>query len=149
LKANVSHCLSGGCDASTFCALLFKAHSRRELLANATIAASSVAAHSARRSLHCEILVPSMSALGQSRQIGTLPPLTGCPLRSKSGQANACLGMSIQCHTGAPKLRSRTTSACCGPSWGRHGPPVWLEHHPGFTYCFFHSSALMGSSEMP
>src|SRR5215472_4455095 len=37
---------------------------------------------------------PLMSALGHFRQIGTLPTLSTCPLRSKSGQANACLDMS-------------------------------------------------------
>jgi hypothetical protein len=31
---------------------------------------------------------------GHFRQRDTLPPLTGCPLCSKSRQANACLGMS-------------------------------------------------------
>src|SRR5262245_17691952 len=33
-------------------------------------------------------------AMGHQRRIGTLSPLTGCPLCSKSGQANARLGMS-------------------------------------------------------
>src|SRR5262249_29419750 len=38
--------------------------------------------------------------------------------------------------TGAPKLRSQTTSA------------VRLEHHCLLTNSFFHSSAVMGSSEI-
>src|SRR5262249_21458400 len=38
-----------------------------------------------------------MSELGQFRQIGTLPTLMACPLRSESGQANACLAMSASC----------------------------------------------------
>jgi len=43
LKANVSHCLSGMWRPAHFCASLFKTHSRRQLLANAAIAASRVA----------------------------------------------------------------------------------------------------------
>src|SRR5262249_32012662 len=75
----------GDVTPAHFCASLFKAHSRRQLLANATIAASRVAAHSARRSLHCGILIPSMSALDHFRQIGAVATLRGCPLRPASG----------------------------------------------------------------
>src|SRR5947209_15421448 len=35
------------------------------------------------------------------------------------------------------------------PSLRPPRPPVWLEHHPALTNCFFHSSALIGSSEVP
>src|SRR5262249_33843532 len=41
---------------------------------------------------------PSLSVWGHFRKIGTLPPLAACPLRSKSGQANACLDLSALCH---------------------------------------------------
>src|SRR6516162_191432 len=34
---------------------------------------------------------------GARRQIGALPTLAACPLRSKSGQANACLDLSALC----------------------------------------------------
>jgi hypothetical protein len=49
----------------------------------------------------------SMSALGHFRQIGMLPTLGACPLRSKSGQANACLDMSALCQhqTRAPQQK--------------------------------------------
>src|SRR5215813_4855164 len=36
----------------------------------------------------------SLSALGHFRQMGTVPTLTGCPLRFKSGYAHACHDMS-------------------------------------------------------
>src|SRR5262245_39482833 len=35
-----------------------------------------------------------MSALGHFRQMGAVPTLTGCPLRSNSGHAHACHDMS-------------------------------------------------------
>src|ERR1700751_2724689 len=35
-------------------------------------------------------------------------------------------GIELAVVTGAPKLRSRTTSACCGPSWGRHAQLISL-----------------------
>src|SRR6516165_3995512 len=49
------------------------------------------------RLLRCGISTRPVTAVGHFRQIGTLPTLTGCPLRSESGQAHACLDMSASC----------------------------------------------------
>src|SRR5258708_3555105 len=52
--------------------------------------------------------------------------------------------------SGKQRRRDDTTSAFCGPARLRLPcPPFAIAHHPGFTYCFFHSSALIGLSEMP
>src|SRR5262245_15234832 len=40
---------------------------------------------------------PTNDAMGHFRQIGTLPPLTRCPLRSESGHARTGLDMSASC----------------------------------------------------
>jgi len=47
-----------------------------------------------------------MSALGHFRQIGIVPPVTACPLRSKSGQTRACFAMSALCR-----------QCCKSPAW--------------------------------
>src|SRR5262249_48864176 len=47
--------------------------------------------------LHCGISAPSMSALGHQQPRRSKPYHGACPLRSKSGQANACLAMSAWC----------------------------------------------------
>jgi len=50
-------------------------------------------------------------AMGHFRQIGTLPPLTRCPLRSESGHARTGLDMSASCQkrTHAPLLKAWST----------------------------------------
>ena len=51
-------------------------------------------------------------AMGHFRQIGTLPPLTRCPLRSESGHARTGLDLSASCQkrTHAPLLKAWSTT---------------------------------------
>jgi hypothetical protein len=52
-----------------------------------------------RRLLHCGSSIRPMSALGHFRQIGTLRTLTGCPLRSESGQVGGHRAKSALCQS--------------------------------------------------
>src|SRR5262249_59797578 len=63
--------------------------------------------------LHRGISILPMSALGHFRQIGIVPPVTACPLRSKSGQTRACFAMSAlcgQCQRDCHHLAARAVS---------------------------------------
>src|SRR5262245_1771167 len=67
--------------------------------------------------LQCRILVWLMSALGQTRPIDEPATLVPCPLRSKSGQVNACLDLSALCQK--PTFAVQQTSPCQST---RHSP---------------------------
>src|SRR6516162_6518519 len=102
-------------------------------------------------SLHCGISVPSMSAMGHFRQIGTLRTLTGCPVRSESGHAHACLEMSAKCQkrTHAPRLRLRALtlqlfdSSALSPFSSSHAVDRFEAHFEKSVLLFAPVSALM------